>query len=102
MSWRKKQSPTTKLKRKISRTTGIPLTKSGRKRKANRLINRNLVWLVFIALYFLFGKSPEDKKQQIIMPAETIVEKNREHEFETSSIHDSTVSSLSKTQNIEP
>jgi hypothetical protein len=35
---KKTQSPTTKLKRKIARVTGIPTTASGRKKKAERLI----------------------------------------------------------------
>jgi hypothetical protein len=35
---KKTQSPTTKLKRKIAKVTGIPTTASGRKKKAERLI----------------------------------------------------------------
>jgi len=35
---RKPQSPTTKLKRKIAKATGIPTTSSGRKRKAERMV----------------------------------------------------------------
>lgn len=35
---KKKQSPTTKLKRKIAKVTGIPTTASGRKKKAERLV----------------------------------------------------------------
>ena len=32
------QSPTTKLKRKIAKATGIPTTSAGRKRKAERMV----------------------------------------------------------------
>ena len=35
---KKTQSPTTKLKRKISSVTGIPTTSAGRKRKAERMV----------------------------------------------------------------
>lgn len=35
---KRKQSPTTKLKRKIAQVTGIPTTASGRKKKAERVI----------------------------------------------------------------
>lgn len=35
---KRKQSPTTKLKRKIAKVTGIPTTASGRKKKAERLV----------------------------------------------------------------
>ena len=35
--WRR-QRPTTKLKRKISKATGIPTTRSGRKAKVRRLL----------------------------------------------------------------
>ena len=35
--WRR-QRPTTKLKRKISKATGIPTTRSGRKAKVRRML----------------------------------------------------------------
>lgn len=35
--WRR-QRPTTKLKRKISKVTGIPTTRSGRKAKVRRML----------------------------------------------------------------
>ena len=35
---KRKQSPTTKLKRKIAKVTGIPTTASGRKKKVERMV----------------------------------------------------------------
>lgn len=40
---KKKQSPTTKLKRKIASVTGIPTTASGRKKKAERVVANFLI-----------------------------------------------------------
>ncbi len=47
------------MKRSISTKTGIPTTKSGRKRKADSLVSRGAVILVLVivAVYFMSGTS---------------------------------------------
>jgi len=48
----------TQTKRKIAKATGIPTTKSGRKKKADKLSSQALGWilLIIVAVWF-FGKS---------------------------------------------
>lgn len=48
MSFFKKAQANTK--RKIARATGIPTTKSGRKRKAEKLENKFIGWIVLLVL----------------------------------------------------
>jgi hypothetical protein len=47
----------TQMKRKVAKATGIPTTKSGRKRKVDRLSSQAIGWIVFaiIAIWY-FGK----------------------------------------------
>ena len=48
----------TQTKRKIAKATGIPTTKSGRKRKADKLSSQALGWIVLIVVVmWFFGKN---------------------------------------------
>ena len=48
------KSPITRAKRKIARATGIPTSRSGRRRKANKLGGQSLFWLVAIVLVLIY------------------------------------------------
>jgi hypothetical protein len=47
------------LKRKVAKATGIPTTKSGRKRKADAIQGKAIFWLIVIGIvvYFFSGNS---------------------------------------------
>ncbi|ELA8155831.1 TPA: hypothetical protein ACN343_004165 [Vibrio parahaemolyticus] len=47
--------PKANFKRKVAKVTGIPTTKSGRKRKADKMQGYLLIAVIVVLLYF-FGK----------------------------------------------
>ncbi|TVZ41819.1 hypothetical protein P886_1169 [Alteromonadaceae bacterium 2753L.S.0a.02] len=48
------------LKRKVSKATGIPTTKSGRKRKADAIQGQAIFWLIVIGVVVYFLSSNSD------------------------------------------